>query len=611
MRARVLAIVVLLLAGLAAYSNSFTDLFAGLDAKESVRDNPYIRHLWPLSDAMSLPLLADTLAADEGSKGGTFVRRPLLSLTFALNQALLGTRPRDYQAVNLAIHLCAGLLLYGLVCRTLLLPRFAGRWRERREGIACAIALLWLVHPLHTESVTNLVQRAESLMGALYLLTLYATARLCGGGHAWGWGSVALVACAYGMGTKETMVTAPVAALLYDLIVAGNARDTLRQRWCLHTALFSTWLILIVLIATTAEDAARDFEEGKTIPYILSQPQVVLHYLRLAFWPDALHVYVNTTQFLHVDGVTPMRSFWLPAIALAGAMLAALWGCWRRHPLGFVGLAFFLYLAPTSSIVATSDVLQEHRMYLALACVVTLVVCGADRLLAGRRLGRGLGIALVALAALGLGARTYARNFDYHSEFGMIHPGDMRQALIIVARHEFARGELGRALEHFDAAMAELTDPYARGEAHYDLGNLFLRAQRPAEAKLHFDAAVAVLPELAPAQNNLGALLAVEGDLDGAEYHLRQAVWLFPRHFLALSNLGMVFAMQGNRSAARESFQASVQLVPQLEIAAKGILWLDALPPDLVPRCDLQMHLTAGYSDAFLIRAPGPGEECQ
>ena len=45
------------------YTNSFTDLFAGLDAKESIRDNPHIRRLWPLSEAMSLPLLDFTQSA--------------------------------------------------------------------------------------------------------------------------------------------------------------------------------------------------------------------------------------------------------------------------------------------------------------------------------------------------------------------------------------------------------------------------------------------------------------------------------------------------------------------------------------------------------------------
>lgn len=611
MRTRLVAAIVLLLAGGAAYSNSFTELFAGLDAKESVRDNPYIRHMWPLSDAMSLPLLADTMAADAGSKGGTFVRRPLLSLTFALNQALLGPRPRDYQAVNLAIHLAAGLLLFGLVCRTLMLPCFTGGLGERREAIAFAVALLWLVHPLHSESVTNLVQRAESLMGALYLLTLYAVARLCGGGRGWLWGSVAWIACAYGMGTKETMVTAPVVALLYDLVLGGDPRATLRQRWRVHLGLFATWIILAVLILTTAEDAARDFEDGKTIPYVLSQPGVILHYLRLAFWPDNLYVYVNTREFLHVVGVTPLRDFLLPASALTLTLLLSAWAAWRRHPAGFLGLAFFLYLAPTSSIVATSDVIQEHRTYLALACVITAVVCGGDRLLGRLRSGRFLGVALVALAAVGLGARTYARNVDYQSEFGMIHPNDLRQALIIVARHEFARGEIVRALDHFDSAMALFIDDNSRAEAHYDLGNLMVQSQRLGEAKLHYETAVNVQPALAAAHNNLGALLAVEGDYDGAAYHLRLAVELFPRHFFALGSLGLVQAMQGERAAAIATWHTAADLLPGFEVAVKGIRWLEGLPADVVPKCDLLFHLSPGYSDAFLSRANGPGEECR
>lgn len=597
--------------GVAAYSNSFTDIFAGLDAKESVRDNPYIRHLWPLSDAMSLPLLEDTLEADEGSKGGTFVRRPLLSLTFAVNQALLGHRPQSYQIVNLMIHLTAGLLLFGLVRRTLLLPRFAATWREHADALAGSVALLWTLHPLHTESVTNLVQRAESLMGALYLTTLYATARLCGGGATTPWTILAILACAYGMGTKETMVTAPVAALLYDLVIGGAPRETLRRRWPLHLGLCATWLVLAGLIAMTADDAARDFEDGKTLPYVLSQPKVILHYLRLAFWPDALHVYVNTREFLHVEGVTPMYEFWVPAVSLAGALLVAAWAAWQRRVLGFVGLAFFLYLSPSSSVVATSDVLQEHRTYLALACVIVVVIAAGHQWLGRWRHGHRIGIALVALTALGLAVRTHARNVDYHSEFGMIYPGDLRQALVIVARHEFAQGEIERALTHFDEALVLVPEASQRAEAYYDLGNLFLRAGRRSEAKYYYEAAVYTHPPLAAAHNNLGALLAAEGDLDGAEHYLRLSTEHYPLHFLALANLGLTQAMRGERDDALAQLRSSLELVPVFEIAAKTLAWLEALPADLEPRCRLLVELAPGYADAYLMRDNGPGEECR
>jgi protein O-mannosyl-transferase len=599
---RRLFVALLVLATTAAYANAFPPIFAGLDAKESIRDNRYIRDLWPPSHAMSLPLLEDTIAIDPGSKGGTMVRRPVLSVTFALNQAVLGPEPWGYHLVNNAIHLAAALVLFGLLRRT-----FASVSVARGDAIAFAVALLWAVHPLQTESVTNLVQRAESLMGLLYLLTLYAAARALGSpGSAGPWIALATVASALGMGTKETMVTAPVAVLLYDWVfVSRSAREVLHH-WRLHAALFATWLVLGALIFFTAEDAARDFAEGKTIPYILAQPRVILHYLRLAFWPDDLYVYINTRAFAFLPGTTSSAVFWAPALVLAAALVAAAVACWRRHGLGFAGVVFFLILAPTSSVVATSDVLQEHRLYLSLASVLVFVVVALDRLLGERR---RLAVVLLVGATLALGARTHQRNQDYHGEFDMVHPPDMPQAVIIVARHEFAHGRIDHALDLFHASLLRFPDDRSRGEAHYELANLLAQHGRAAEAQVHYEQALAQMDfaddsmravahydianflarsgyygeaqgyyekslatwaAMALAHNNLGVLLAQEGDFDGAEHHLRAAIDLDSRHFLATLTLANIYAVTGREAEAAALLDGILAMMPALEAARKA-----------------------------------------
>jgi hypothetical protein len=88
-----------------------------------------------------------------------------------------GLSVRGYHAVNLLIHICAGLALLGIVRRTLLLPGLRHRYGEAALPLAAFAALLWTLHPLQTESVTYISQRAESLMGLFYLLTLYGFIR--------------------------------------------------------------------------------------------------------------------------------------------------------------------------------------------------------------------------------------------------------------------------------------------------------------------------------------------------------------------------------------------------------------------------------------------------
>ncbi len=151
----------LALAALAAYANSFRAPFL-YDDEPSILDNPTIRLLWPLTGPLTPP-----------NEGGPAVSgRPLVNLSLAVNYAISGTRPWSYHVFNLAFHIIGGLALFGLVRRTLAQPSVGARLNALALPTAFAMALLWLVHPLQTESVTFVIQRTESWMGMFYLLTL-------------------------------------------------------------------------------------------------------------------------------------------------------------------------------------------------------------------------------------------------------------------------------------------------------------------------------------------------------------------------------------------------------------------------------------------------------
>src|SRR6187401_515612 len=138
----------LILIGLWAYSTSFTGAFIG-DDQDGIVQNTTIRSLSPITGPLSPP------------KNTTLAARPIANFTFALNYAFGdGTGSTwGYHAVNLAIHLGAGLLLFGIGRRSLLTPPLRDRFGGMSAELAFAIAAIWLVHPLHTQSVTFIVQR--------------------------------------------------------------------------------------------------------------------------------------------------------------------------------------------------------------------------------------------------------------------------------------------------------------------------------------------------------------------------------------------------------------------------------------------------------------------
>jgi hypothetical protein len=195
MNLRRLIPVLLVAAGILAYHNSFHGPFI-FDDEPSIPDNPHLYSLWPPSSVLSAPPYS------------TVAGRPTVCLTLAVNFALGGLNVWGYHAFNLAIHLACTLVLFGILRRTFAGEKLRDRFGAASVGLAAMIALLWELHPLQTECVDYIVQRTESLMGLLLLLTLYCTLRGSESARPGKWYLAAIASCVLGMGSKEVMVSA-------------------------------------------------------------------------------------------------------------------------------------------------------------------------------------------------------------------------------------------------------------------------------------------------------------------------------------------------------------------------------------------------------------------
>ena len=426
---------ILILAGSLIYANSFSTPLV-FDAQKYITGNPSLDLLWPWRYTMAR-------------------NRPVGFFTFALNHLCQPTGVWGYHAVNLAIHLAAGLLLYGLVRRTLSRPPLAARYGPAAVGLALAAALIWLVHPLQTQSVTYVYQRLESLMGLFYLATLYGFVRAQNSPKPWLWYALSVACCALGMGTKEVMVTAPLAVLFYDRTLASPSWASLfARRWPYYLALSFTWAILASLMkgdwANYEANGVVTVPGATPLGYALTQPGVILHYLRLAFWPSGQCI----------DYAWPLAAGFWRIVPQAAAVLALLaltaWCVWRRPAWGFVLGCFFLILAPTSSVVPVVDPAFEHRMYLPLAPVAIVVA------LAGYELTRRwlpppwqtvCRVALLCAAAAALGMATFERNRVYADEIMLW--SDVIQASPANARAFANRGVLRAGGKDYAGALAD------------------------------------------------------------------------------------------------------------------------------------------------------------
>ncbi|MGO9527949.1 MAG: tetratricopeptide repeat protein [Verrucomicrobiia bacterium] len=619
--------VLVIAAGILAYHNSFTGPFI-FDDVHWIPENPVIRHLWPIWDVLS------------PSSSALINARPAVNFSLAVNYALGGYNVWGYHALNLAIHILAGLTLFGIVRQTLRQPALRERFGAAADGLALAAALIWTVHPLQTESVTYVIQRAESIMGLFYLLTLYCFIRGAASPRPRLWYGLCLGACALGMASKEVMVSAPLMVMLYDrAFVSGSFREAWRRRWPLYLGLSATWILqgFMVVSAGTFANASVMAQHVWGVTwwaYLLTEPGVILYYLRLAAWPYPL-CFDYYGWPIAVTGL----SILLPTLVIVILLGATAWTCKKNTAWGVLGAWFFLILAPSSSIIPLDSPAFEHRMYLPLAAIVTGVVVVAFVL--GKRLLRIQSSSVLGWVACGfvvvpLTVLTIQRNRDYISELTIWQDTVAKCPQNPRAQYNLAvtlwhAGRIGDAIPYYERAL-RIKPNYAEAcnnlgvawmqtgrlsqaidcleqalrlkpdfaEAHNNLANALLQAGRMREAIGHFEQALRFNPNYAEVHYKLGEVLEQTGQAEDAIGHFDQALRLKPDFADAHCDLGIALCRLGKVPEATAHFEQALQIEPQnAQIHYNFGLALELMgrPAAAIGQYDLALRIKPGYAE--------------
>ncbi len=413
-------------AALAAYGNAFFGSFQFDDFNVIVRQGA-----------------VHTLGAWWDSMPGI---RPLLKLSYALSWSAGGGGTYAFHAVNIMLH-AANVLLVWQVLRTLF-----ERMGVAGEGFAAfAAALLFALHPAHTEAVTYLSGRSSSMMAFFYLASLLAYLRA-----APRWVSPALFLAA--LATKEVAVTLPFALLLCEALDVRRPFDlrAALRRQALHWGVLGLGLALMAALPRYREMleaslALRPFAD------------------QLALQTGAIARHVGVLILAVPPNIDPQVAA-VPPIAGLAVIAAIAVGCALLRVQPWYALAllwFFLHLAPTNSLLPRLDAVNDRQLYL--ASIGPLALAGLALSLMPR--GR---VALAAALALVLAVGTVLRNRDYRSE--------------VALWTETARLSPGKA------------------RAFNNLGFALQQAGRPEEARAAYERALALDPEHIPARINLKLL---------------------------------------------------------------------------------------------------------
>jgi tetratricopeptide (TPR) repeat protein len=518
--------------------------------------------------------------------------RPLVDLTLALNYRTSALATRPYHLVNLAAHVAVVLAVLVLAL-----------WILRRLGwpapftTALLTAALFGLHPLQSQAVAYICQRAESLAALWYLIALlfalHAADRPPGFAAAGAY-AAAFLCVLLGWQTKPTLATFPAALLLCGAAFPA-ATGAFKNRLL---ASLPFWAVTIFFSWRLLRDVSGTGHAGFDLPrlsaglsagrYLLTQSRVILTYLRLLFWPAGQNV---DWDFAPSDSIFEPGTA-LALLAVAAILFAAAW-LWRwsaraapsdSRSLGrlsaFGILWFFIVLAPTSSVVPIGELIEEQRVYLASFGV--FLPAAAAGVLAARRFVQGPNTLLAAVAAalavcIALGVALHRRAQVWKSAISLWSDAAAKSPL--KARPHM---NLGYALTPVDPARA--VDEYRlalrlgaadrtidHDELNQDLAGALLSLHRYQEAIAILKELIATGPERPQLETNLAIAYLESGKLDESRATAERVAARFPDYSPARHTLGQLAFSRGDYAEAKREFVQALALDPDSTVSLSSL----------------------------------------
>lgn len=529
---------VIVVAGLAAYSSGMSGVFL-FDDLPSIVDSQLVKG----------PIFSSFQST-----------RPLTLATFCVNYNLAGMSTFGFHCFNVAVHVAAAVMLYWLLLMTFSTRNFEklnARW------LAFGAATIWCVHPLNTQSVTYIVQRAESMTGLFFFSFLYFLAKSDGSKRERLWLGGAFVALALGLGCKQVMLMALPVGLLYDKVfLSGSLQNTFKARgwfWCTNLSMVAiAALVVAPNVLGSAGGVGFDLANINFIEYLTTQPKVILYYLRLVVFPSPLILDYGWRPETRLVVLASTTALCVAIVVISGFAVRnnSHWGFW---PLGAL-----LVLAPTSSVIPLVDLLVEHRMYIPGAFVIAMLSLAATRVLSTLSGESSEKLSLMALSVIGLilAVVTWQRNQVYRSSITMWEN-------VVQHAPQNWRGyfNLGCELEDIDPSRSyqmyeksiELNPRFAASLSN--LGLLQLKQGKTVESIENISRALALDDKFVDAYLNLGLALKARGDEASALKLFTRALELAPNSSKGHYNLGTLYA-RSNVELAVKHLRMAIQLDP-------------------------------------------------
>jgi tetratricopeptide (TPR) repeat protein len=495
-------------------------------------DDLFVRNHPMVQQGISAIPSAFTQGSMPHFKGSNFqIYRPAVVSFFTLQHAVFGKKPAGYHFVNILLYALVCLACYELIRK--LFPKFHPLY-------ALLSALLFLVHPVHTEVVANIKSQDELLAAFGCLLSLrYALVYLDQPDRSRSL-VVSLLAYMLALFSKESAVAFfiifPLTALL---IRRKNSLNSIR--FSLPFLAVALFFIGVRFLALRGVEQAIETTVIENVLYgaaslselTATKAAILFYFWKLLLWPHPLSwdYSYNQIPLSSWSEMLPWLSVLIYLLALSTAFLFR-----KRQPAISWGLLFFLLLiVPTSNIFfLNGTTFAERFLFLpSLGAIVALVAFVGDYAKNGVEARPAMTEKSVLLIMLicGFGwTGAFSRNKDWKDNYTLFESG-VRNA------PNSSRVQMGFATELMNKAEKSMVQQ--------ERMDLIIKSQDG------FKRALGIWPENAVAAYKLGLISYMTGDTNSAETYYKQSLNSRPDYVFSLVNLASIYAARQQFDSAR------------------------------------------------------------
>ncbi len=486
--------------------------------------------------------------------------RFLTNLSFVLNYQIHGLDIFGWHLLNLIIHMGNSFWAYLLTNQLLTVSGKGQKGCDCRPSIiAFFVSLIFLLHPIQTQAVTYIVQRATLLATFFYLSAVYCFVRSFTE-NKYLYLFIALFCALLGMFTKPIIITLPVILVLLTFLFPKMIKAQIAgKRMIILIGCFLPVLIIplgLYGLERLRHEIAQGMQVSSPLTYALTQLNVLLTYLRLLIFP--------VEQNLDYDYPLARNLFEFPTlisfVIFLTIIVCTLFLLKRKKLFSFGILWFLITLAPQSSFFPLRDAIFEHRLYLssfgfALSAVLILL----------NFLGwRKMTVVMIAVSCL-LAVLTFQRNAVWSDPLFFLKDVVRKSPQKARPHHNLGffyaqRGNLQEAQREFQRAL-ELDPGNVR--LAYNLGMIYLRENQLEKAENLFRRLIQDVPEYPDPYTGLALTLKRQDQLKEAIKYFQEAIMRDPFQTAALMGMGNISQENRDFEKAEEYFKEVIQLKPE------------------------------------------------